>query len=151
MNLAKTRDKKAASALRSRSVRFEFRHRVTASATASATSFFSPRDDSRMDRYDDVDTDAGDGEVVTTELHYSPDVLVKAFALGPGAAVEPHEHPEQTNVFHVLEGDLVVVRGDAEERVSAPAVVPFERGVPHGARNENDETAVFTATMGPME
>ncbi|MBP2251403.1 quercetin dioxygenase-like cupin family protein [Halarchaeum solikamskense] len=104
-----------------------------------------------MDRYDDVDTDAGDGEVVTTELHYSPDVLVKAFALGPGAAVDPHEHPEQTNVFHVLEGDLVVVRGDEEERVGAPAVVPFERGVPHGARNESDETAVFTATMGPME
>ncbi|GGM56194.1 quercetin dioxygenase-like cupin family protein [Halarchaeum rubridurum] len=104
-----------------------------------------------MDLYDDVDTDADAGEVVTTELHYTPDSLVKAFALGPGAAVEAHEHPEQTNVFHVLDGEVVVVREEDEERVSAPGVVAFERGVAHGARNEGDDVAVFTATMGPME
>ncbi|WP_435099892.1 cupin domain-containing protein [Halarchaeum sp. P4] len=104
-----------------------------------------------MDRYSDVDMDVDPNEVETTELHYSPDVLVKAFALGPGARVDPHEHPEQTNVFHVLEGELVVVADGEEERVGAPAVVPFERGVPHGARNESESVAVFTATMGPME
>jgi len=104
-----------------------------------------------MDLYDDIDTDAADGEVVTTELHYTPDSLVKAFALGPGAEVDAHEHPDQTNVFHVLAGAIVVVRDGEEERVSAPGVVAFERGVAHGARNEDDDVAVFTATMGPME
>jgi quercetin dioxygenase-like cupin family protein len=101
-----------------------------------------------LDRYPDLDPDHG--EVVTEELFFSDDALVKAFALGPGAEVEPHEHADQTNAFHVLRGELVVVQGDDEETVVAPGVVVHERGVPHGARNETDDTVVFTATMAPM-
>ena len=102
-----------------------------------------------LDRYPSLSPD--DGEVVTEELYYSADALVKAFALGPGSEVEPHEHGDQTNAFHVLEGELVVVQGDVEDLVEAPGVVVHERGVPHGARNESDDVAVFTATMAPME
>jgi len=101
-----------------------------------------------LDRYPELDPD--DGEVVTQELYFSEDALVKAFALGPGAEVEPHEHADQTNAFHVLSGELVVVQGGDEETVDAPGVVVHERGVPHGARNESDAVAVFTATMAPM-
>ncbi|SEW26209.1 cupin domain-containing protein [Halobacterium jilantaiense] len=101
-----------------------------------------------LDRYPDVDPD--EGEVVTEELFVSEDALVKAFALGPGAAVDPHEHADQTNAFHVLSGEVVVVQGDDEEAVTAPGVVVHERGVPHGARNDSDAAAVFTATMAPM-
>jgi quercetin dioxygenase-like cupin family protein len=102
-----------------------------------------------LDRYPDLAPDPG--EVVTEELYYSPDELVKAFALGTGAEVEPHEHGDQTNTFHVLEGELVVVQGDDEETIEAPGVVVHERAEPHGARNESDDVAVFTATMAPME
>lgn len=101
-----------------------------------------------MDRYVHLQPD--DGEVETRELFVTDDLLVKAFALGPGAELAPHEHPDQTNVFHVLEGELVVVSGDEEATVSAPATVGHERGAPHGARNETDAPATFTATMGPM-
>ena len=104
-----------------------------------------------LDRYPAA-LDPGDGEVVTEELFVSEDALVKAFALGPGAEVEPHEHADQTNAFHVLSGEVVVVQCDdnAEETVDAPGVVVHDRGVPHGARNESDDVAVFTATMAPM-
>lgn len=102
-----------------------------------------------LDRYPDLAPETG--EVVTEELYYSPDELVKAFALGPGAEVEPHEHGDQTNTFHVLAGELVVVQGNTEETIEAPGVVVHERGEPHGARNESDDVAVFTATMAPME
>lgn len=101
-----------------------------------------------MDRHVDLDPEAG--EVLTRELFVTDDLLVKAFALGPGAELAPHEHADQTNVFHVLEGDLVVASGGEEAAVSAPAVVGHERGRPHGARNESDAPATFTATMGPM-
>ncbi|EMA49187.1 MULTISPECIES: cupin domain-containing protein [Halococcus] len=101
-----------------------------------------------LDQYPDLDPDAG--EVLTEELHVSDDVLVKAFVLGPGAAVDPHDHPGATNVFHVLDGTVVVTRGDEEERVSAPGVVPNERGAVHGARNETDERAVLTASLCPL-
>ena len=101
-----------------------------------------------LDQYPDLDPDAG--EVLTEELHVSDDILVKAFALGPDATVDPHDHPDATNVFHVLDGTVVVTREDEEERVSAPGVVPNERGAVHGARNETDERAVLTASLCPL-
>jgi len=91
-----------------------------------------------------------DGQVETAELVVVDDVLVKLFALGPGAEVSPHEHPDCTNVFHLLEGEVVVTRGDTEESLSAPAVVHNERGVIHGARNESEERTLLTASLCPL-
>lgn len=90
------------------------------------------------------------GEVETAELVAEKDVLVKVFALGPDAELEPHEHPESTNVFHVLDGTVTVLQGDEREAVDAPGVVVHERGVVHGARNETDETVIFTASLCPL-
>ena len=105
-----------------------------------------------IDRYADaVDgLDPEPGEVETAELVVTDDVLVKAFALGPDATVEPHEHGDSTNVFHVVEGTPTIVSGDAEETLAAPAVVPNERGTVHGARNDTDERAVLTASLCPL-
>ena len=101
-----------------------------------------------MDLYPTLDPD--ENEVVDTELVVTDDVLVKAFGLGPGATLSTHDHPDSTNVFHVLEGTVTVVRDGEEETVSAPGVVEHPRGVPHGARNETDETVVLTASLCPM-
>ncbi|MFB6184768.1 MAG: cupin domain-containing protein [Haloarculaceae archaeon] len=101
-----------------------------------------------LDRYPDLDPEPG--EVLTAELVVDDDVLVKAFALGPGATVEPHEHDGSSNVFHVVEGTVTVQQGDVEEAVAAPGVVFHERGVAHGARNDGDEAAVLTASLCPF-
>jgi len=101
-----------------------------------------------MDQYEQLDPEAG--EVIDTELIVSDDVLVKAFALGPGGEIDPHEHGDVTNVFHVVEGTVTVIQADLEETISAPGVVHNEPGVVHGARNESDETAVLTASLCPM-
>jgi quercetin dioxygenase-like cupin family protein len=103
-----------------------------------------------MDRYADHGLDPDEGEVETGELVVTDDVLVKAFALGPGATLDPHEHAESTNVFHVLEGTVTVLRDGEERAVAAPGVVLHERGVEHGARNDTDEVAVFTASLCPL-
>lgn len=105
-----------------------------------------------LDRYADaVDRlDPGPDEVETAELVVTDDVLVKAFALGPNATVEPHEHADATNVFHVLEGEPTLIRGETEESLAAPAVVLNERGTVHGARNDTDERAVLTASLCPL-
>jgi quercetin dioxygenase-like cupin family protein len=94
--------------------------------------------------------DPEEGETLTAELVVSDDVLVKAFALGPGARIEPHEHDDATNVFHVLDGTVTVVRDEEEERITAPGVVPNERGATHGAHNDTEETAVLTASLCPL-
>lgn len=105
-----------------------------------------------LDRYADTlaDLDPADGEVETAELVVTDDVLVKAFALGPGATLEPHEHGDSTNVFHVLEGTVTVIQDDDREQIEAPGVVLHERGVDHGAENETDETVIFTASLCPL-
>jgi quercetin dioxygenase-like cupin family protein len=105
-----------------------------------------------LDRYADAvaDLDPAAGEVETAELVVTDDVLVKAFVLGPGAELDPHEHGDATNVFHVVEGEPTVIREGEEEQLSAPAVVLNERGDVHGARNDTDERAVFTASLCPL-
>lgn len=89
-------------------------------------------------------------EVADEELVVTDDVLVKVFALGPGAELSPHEHGDSTNVFHVLEGTATVVQGDDEQEIAAPGVVLNERGVTHGARNDTDEVVVLTASLCPL-
>ncbi|MDQ2051339.1 cupin domain-containing protein [Natronolimnohabitans sp. A-GB9] len=105
-----------------------------------------------LDEYSDAiaDLEPTEGEVETAELVVSDDVLVKAFALGPDAELEPHDHPGSTNVFHVLEGTVTVVRDEDSETIDAPGVVHHEPGAVHGARNETDETVVFTASLCPL-
>lgn len=105
-----------------------------------------------LERYADAleMLDPADGEVASTELVVTDDVLVKAFALGPGAELEAHEHADSTNVFHVLEGTVTVVQNGTDERIEAPGVVLHDRGVAHGARNETDDTVVFTASLCPL-
>ncbi|ELZ24060.1 cupin [Natrinema limicola JCM 13563] len=74
-----------------------------------------------------ADLEPTDGTVESTELVVSDDVLVKAFALGPGAELEAHEHGDSTNVFHVLEGTVTVIQGDEREEIGAPGVVHHDR------------------------
>jgi len=103
-----------------------------------------------LDLLAEHDLDPEMGEVLDAELAVEEDVLLKLFALGPGGAIDPHEHPDSTNVFHVIEGEVVVVRKDEQERISAPGVVLNGRGQAHGARNETDETALLTAGITPF-
>ena len=105
-----------------------------------------------LDRYADAiaDLEPGEGDVETTELVGSEDVLVKAFALGPGGELPAHDHGDSTNVFHVLEGTVTVLQDDESDVIEAPGVVHHDRGVSHGARNETDERVVFTASLSPM-
>ncbi|GAB7021057.1 cupin domain-containing protein [Halostagnicola bangensis] len=105
-----------------------------------------------LDSYADATTDLEpEAEAIeTAELVVTDDVLVKAFALGPGAQLEPHEHPDSTNVFHVLEGTVTVIRDGESEEIAAPGVVKHARGAEHGAQNETDETVIFTASLCPL-
>jgi len=100
-----------------------------------------------LDQLPDLDPDPE--ETLSAEVALTDDVLVKVFALGPGASVPPHEHPDSTNVFHVLRGAPTVVRDTVEEPVPAPGVVVNERGAVHGLFNEGEDVAVVTASFSP--
>ena len=102
-----------------------------------------------LDRLPDLDP--AEGEILDRELAVTDDVLVKVFALGPGAELDAHTHDGATNVFHVLAGRVEVLQDDAEEAVTAPGVVLHERGQVHGARNPGEEPAILTASLCPLE
>jgi len=93
--------------------------------------------------------DPAPDETLSAEVALTDDVLVKLFALGPGASVPPHEHPGSTNVFHVLAGRPTVVQDDEEASVAAPGVVLNARGAVHGVRNDGEPVALVTATFSP--
>jgi len=101
-----------------------------------------------LDRLPDFDPAAG--EVVDEELAVTDDVLVKAFALGPGAEIDAHEHDSATNVFHVVKGTATVIQKDTGAEIDAPGVVLNERGQAHGARNDTDEVVILTASLCPL-
>jgi quercetin dioxygenase-like cupin family protein len=101
-----------------------------------------------LDRLPDLEPAAG--EVLDEELAVTDDVLVKAFALGPDAQLDPHDHAGATNAFHVVEGTVTVIQEGEEEQIDAPGVVIHERGQSHGARNDTDEVAVLTASLCPL-
>ncbi|MFB6224325.1 MAG: cupin domain-containing protein [Haloarcula sp.] len=103
-----------------------------------------------LNRLSEFDADPAEGDVIDGELAVTDDVLVKAFALGPDATIDPHEHDGATNVFHVVRGEVTVQQDDAEEVIAAPGVVLNERGQAHGAHNHTDEVAVLTASLCPL-
>ncbi|WP_146416927.1 cupin domain-containing protein [Haloarcula hispanica] len=103
-----------------------------------------------LDRFAEFDAEPEEGEVIDGELAVTDDVLVKAFALGPDATIDPHEHDDATNVFHVVRGEVTVQQEDREEAIAAPGVVLNERGQAHGAHNHTDGVVVLTASLCPL-
>jgi len=103
-----------------------------------------------LERLSEFDAEPAAGEVIDGELAVTDDVLVKAFALGPDATIDPHKHDGATNVFHVVRGEVTVQQEDIEEAIAAPGVVLNERGQAHGAHNHTDEIAVLTASLCPL-
>ncbi|AUG48267.1 cupin [Haloarcula taiwanensis] len=103
-----------------------------------------------LDRLAAFDTEPAADEVIDGELAVTDDVLVKAFALGPDATIDPHEHGDATNVFHVVRGEVTVQQDDSEETIAAPGVVLNERGQAHGAHNHTDDIVVLTASLCPL-
>ncbi|EMA24090.1 MULTISPECIES: cupin domain-containing protein [Haloarcula] len=103
-----------------------------------------------LDRLSEFDAEPEEGEVIDGELAVTDDVLVKAFALGPDATIDPHEHDDATNVFHVVRGEVTVQQEEREEAIAAPGVVLNERGQAHGAHNHTDGVVVLTASLCPL-
>lgn len=56
-----------------------------------------------------------------------------------------HVHQED-EIFHVLEGDLLLMLGDAKRRASAGQTVLAPKGVPHTYRVESDEARWLVVT-----
>ena len=69
--------------------------------------------------------------------HVVQESIVSVAEFGPGSAAPWHVHPGAQEIFHVMEGDLVVeMEGSQPASLKAGQSHIFPADVPHLARNE---------------
>jgi mannose-6-phosphate isomerase-like protein (cupin superfamily) len=79
------------------------------------------------------------GELVEVEVWVQPDGFVAA----------KHVHPYQTEVFRVVEGELVFARGGEKITARPGDVVTVDAGTPHKFRNAGETVARFVTEVRP--
>lgn len=69
----------------------------------------------------------------------------------PGHYMEPHVHKIRHQVYHILEGEGVLVIDGERHHVGKGDVAYFPPGVWHGLYNESTENVVFVIASAPAE
>lgn len=67
----------------------------------------------------------------------------------PGHYMEPHVHKEREQVYHILEGDGILVIDGERHRVGPGDIAFFPPGVWHGLYNEGNTNLIFVIASGP--
>ena len=69
----------------------------------------------------------------------------------PGNYMEPHVHKVREQVYHILEGEGILVIDGVKHRVKKGDVAWFPPGVWHGLYNESTENLLFIIASAPAE
>lgn len=67
----------------------------------------------------------------------------------PGAGAPPHVHSRDDETFHMLAGEVEILRGEEWMAVGPGTSIFLPRGVPHAFRNASASPAVFLAVATP--
>jgi quercetin dioxygenase-like cupin family protein len=69
----------------------------------------------------------------------------------PGSFMHPHRHKVRDQVYHILEGEGVLVIDGVRHRVSKHDYAYLPAGVEHGLYNEGTDHLVFVIASSPAE
>ena len=69
----------------------------------------------------------------------------------PGHYMEPHKHKVREQVYHILEGEGVLVIDGVRHRVGRNDIAFLPPGVEHGLYNEGTTDLIFVIASGPAE
>jgi quercetin dioxygenase-like cupin family protein len=69
----------------------------------------------------------------------------------PGSFMTPHKHKVRDQVYHILEGDGVLVIDGVRRRVGKHDFAYLPAGVEHGLYNEGTENLIFVIASSPTE
>ena len=75
-------------------------------------------------------------------------VLVECW-VDPGGGVPPHIHPNQTETFEVIEGEVTFTAGRSKQRAAAGETVTVPPGTRHAYANRGTEQAHMRCTARP--
>ena len=85
--------------------------------------------------------EAGTREVLLNSAYTGGDVYLVDGRMPPGSGVPLHIHEHEDEIFHVLEGQVVLQLGDQEYHGKAGDIVYLPRKVQHAIRAEGDTAA----------
>ena len=77
------------------------------------------------------------------------EIVVVDCWVDPGGGVPPHIHPNQTEVFEVVEGEMTFTAGRRRVRAPAGETVTVPPGTRHAYANRGKETAYMRCTATP--
>lgn len=69
----------------------------------------------------------------------------------PGNHMDPHTHRVREQVYHILEGEGILLIDGVKHRVGKGDVAYFPAGVEHGLYNESTENLVFVIASSPSD
>jgi quercetin dioxygenase-like cupin family protein len=83
-----------------------------------------------------------------TDEHGTPMVVVECW-VDPGGGVPPHIHPNQTEVFEVVEGEMTFTAGRGKRKVPAGESITVPPGTRHAYRNRSSAPVYMRCTATP--
>ncbi|HEX8744155.1 MAG TPA: cupin domain-containing protein [Thermoleophilaceae bacterium] len=83
-----------------------------------------------------------------TDEDGTPIVVVDCW-VDPGGGVPPHIHPNQTEVFDVIEGEMTFTAGRSKRAAGAGETVAVAPGTRHAYENRGDATVHMRCTATP--
>ncbi|MCL2056936.1 MAG: cupin domain-containing protein [Oscillospiraceae bacterium] len=95
----------------------------------------------------------GEGEIVINHRMEKDEMFGKCrlcaeLVIAPGCSIGQHIHEAETEIFYVLEGELVSIGADGNETVFAKGdVMSTGGGGSHALRNDTDKNAVLFAVI----
>ena len=84
----------------------------------------------------------------STDDDGTPIALVDCW-VDPGGGVPPHIHPNQTEVFEVIEGEVTFTSGRSKKLAKAGESVTVPPGTRHAYANKSDAKAYMRCTATP--
>lgn len=94
----------------------------------------------------------GPGQVLVTNLATKEEMLdngrlYASMVIEPGCGIGYHDHHDETEIFHVLEGSVIWNDGEKDTEVQAGGIMICEDGKGHSILNSSDKTAKLTALI----
>ena len=86
---------------------------------------------------------------IRKKLYGSEKIVTELLCYEPGQSTPMHQHPQQDEVFYVLEGSGTIFIGEEEQSVSPGSLIFVSAQKRHGMRAANDSRLVILFFKSP--
>ena len=85
---------------------------------------------------------------IRKKLRRSEKIITEILCYEPGQSTPMHQHPEQDEIFYVVEGTGTITVGEEQERVAANSLYFVPAQTPHGLTADSRLVLLFFKAPG---